>query len=150
MKSADNIYAKRAEELTDCNYDFRYASNLPKKLRIDYTNSSWKPKPCINTATSVYDKYNTCTYCPHFVEHPEKWGFVEVEDPKAGDMIVLFNSERAYHVGILVGNSILGPIMNHAAAGKGYIKHDYVIRFKMSSKVKDIKYYRYTKPAENS
>lgn len=146
--NTNNEYVNRAEQLSECNFDFRHASNMAAKERIDYTKNTWKPKSCINTATAIFDENNTCTYCPHFVEHPEKWNFKEVETPEPGDIIVFFNKNRAFHAGVIVKNSLLGPIMNHANGGfrpNTYRHHDPVCIFSLLCGTAYVKYYRYNK-----
>ena len=146
LSKAINVYVERAEQLTTCNFDFRYATNIPKNQRINYTNTQWKPESCINTVTSIYNKNNTCTYCPHFVKNPKKWKFKEVKNPEPGDLVIFINKSRAFHAGIIVKNSLIGPLMNHANGGffpNTYRKHDPVLIYKLVTKTIKIKYYRY-------
>lgn len=144
--NTDNEFVNRAEQLSECNFDFRHASNISAKERVDYTNNDWKPKSCINTATALFNESNTCTYCPHFVEHPEKWNFKEVDEPRPGDIVVFFNKNRAFHAGVIVKNSLLGPIMNHANGGfrpNTYRHHDPVSIYSLLSHTVEQRYYRY-------
>lgn len=48
-------YAKRALANQSANYDLRYCIDLPEGSRKDFSKTSWKPLPCINTATSLYN-----------------------------------------------------------------------------------------------
>jgi hypothetical protein len=113
-----NKALKVAERNRMPNNDFTYASNMPVRDRTDYTHSTYHPHTCINTATSFYDKHHTCSYCNHFIAHPEKWGFKETNSPKPGDLIIFFRKANdARHCGMYVGKSLLGPMMDHSDGG---------------------------------
>jgi hypothetical protein len=119
-----NKAVKVAEKNRMPNSNFIYASNMPVKDRLDYTHSSYHPHTCINTATSFYDKHHTCSYCNHFIVHPERWGFEETSCPRAGDLIIFFKKGNdARHCGMYVGKSLLGPMMDHSDGG--YLWFDY-------------------------
>jgi len=46
MKIAKSALAKRSPD-----YDLRKCVDLEPKDRKDFTNSNWRPMPCIDTAT---------------------------------------------------------------------------------------------------
>lgn len=48
-------YARRALDCKQPNYDLTYCVDLPASDRKDFTNSSFKPLVCINTASSCYN-----------------------------------------------------------------------------------------------
>ena len=106
-------YAKRALACKKANFDLRYCVDLPANSRKDFTNTSWKPMPCINTATSLYnDKYRAGN-CNKFMSNPEKWGFKEIPENEAvaGDlMLFLRKKDGARHAGVYTMNSLLGPL----------------------------------------
>ena len=81
------------------NENFLFASNasLPGRLYMTYSGKSFRT--CINTATSFYNKYHTCSKCTHFVANPSKWGFERTTNPKPGDIFIQHEAKtgRAYH-----------------------------------------------------
>ena len=104
-----------AEETIEPNMDFRYASNASLLGRLYMTFSGEVFKTCINTVTSFFNKYHTCSNCEDFTKNPEKWNFRKTEEPKVGDIIIQHNPKtgKAYHAVILV----------RIEGGKYYINH---------------------------
>ena len=74
-----------AKETNSPNTNFLFASNASLPGRIYMTFSGKDFLPCINTVTSFFNKYHTCSNCEDFVKSPEKWNFVQVQKPKVGD-----------------------------------------------------------------
>lgn len=106
-------YAKRTLSCFGANYDLRYCIDLPADSRQDYTNTSWKPMPCINTASSFYNDKHRAGNCNKFMDNPGKWGFHEVNEDEAvpGDMMLFIRKkDGARHAGIYTMNSLLGPL----------------------------------------
>lgn len=106
-------YAKRALACHSANYDLRYCIDLPEGSRKDFTNTTWKPMPCINTATSLYNDKHRAGNCNKFMANPEKWGFHEVSEDEAvsGDlMLFIRKKDGARHAGVYTMNSLLGPL----------------------------------------
>ena len=117
-------YLQIAEETVEPNMNFLYATNASLPGRLYMTFSGRYFKPCINTVTSFYNKYHTCSNCEDFVKNPGKWNFRQVEQPKVGDIIVQHDSKtgRAYHAVILVKIEDGKYYINHAVR-TGYIKN---------------------------
>ena len=101
-----------------------FASNASLLGRIYMTFSGKEFKPCINTVTSFFNKYHTCSNCEDFVANPEKWNFKQTTMPEVGDIVIQHNPQtgRAYHAAIIV--DIMGGkyYVNHAVRTK-YIKN---------------------------
>ena len=97
-------YLQAAKEATTPNFNFLFASNASLPGRIGMTLTGKKRKTCINTVTSFFNKYHTCSNCEDFVKNPETWNFVQVEEPRVGDIVIQHNSKtgRAYHAAIIV------------------------------------------------
>ena len=117
-------YLQIAEETMEPNMNFLYATNASLPGRLYMTFSGRYFKPCINTVTSFYNKYHTCSNCEDFVKNPGKWNFRQVEQPKVGDIIIQHDSKtgRAYHAVILVKIEDGKYYINHAVR-TGYIKN---------------------------
>lgn len=117
-------YLQIAEETVEPNMNFLYATNASLPGRLYMTFSGRYFKPCINTVTSFYNKYHTCSNCEDFVKNPGKWNFRQVEQPKVGDVIIQHDSKtgRAYHAVILVKIEDGKYYINHAVR-TGYIKN---------------------------
>ena len=117
-------YLQIAEETVEPNMNFLYATNASLPGRLYMTFSGRYFKPCINTVTSFYNKYHTCSNCGDFVKNPGKWNFRQVEQPKVGDIIIQHDSKtgRAYHAVILVKIEDGKYYINHAVR-TGYIKN---------------------------
>ena len=117
-------YLKAAEETTEPNRNFLFASNASLPGRIYMTFSGNEFKPCINTVTAFYNKYHTCSNCEDFVKNPERWYFKQTTNPKVGDIVIQHNSKtgQAYHAAIIV-NILDGKIYINHAVRTGYIKN---------------------------
>ena len=113
-----------AEKTTAPNFNFLFASNasLPGRLYMTFSGKDFLP--CINTVTSFFNKYHTCSNCEDFEKNPEKWNFVQVQEPKVGDIVIQHNSKtgRAYHAAIIVNIKDGKLYVNHALKKK-YIKN---------------------------
>lgn len=106
-------YAKRALACKSANHDMRYCIDLPAGARKDFSNTTWKPMPCINTASSLYNDKHRAGNCNKFMANPEKWGFREVSADEAvpGDLMLFLRKEDgARHAGVYTMNSLLGPL----------------------------------------
>ena len=105
-----------AEETVEPNMNFLYASNASLLGRLYMTFSGKVFKTCINTVTSFFNKYHTCSNCEDFIKNPGKWNFRKTEQPKVGDIIIQHNSKtgRAYHAVILVRIEGDKYYINHA------------------------------------
>lgn len=117
-----------AESNSKPNNDFTYCTNpsIERGACRNYpVNGNFHPLTCINTATSFYNKRNTCSYCPDFVRMPHRWGFHEVKasERKPGDLIIFYRKGIASHAAIYIGESLFGPLMNQSDGG--YLPIDY-------------------------
>ena len=113
-----------AEETVEPNMNFLYASNASLLGRLYMTFSGKVFKTCINTVTSFFNKYHTCSNCEDFIKNPGKWNFRKTEQPKVGDIIIQHNPKtgRAYHAVILVRIEGDKYYINHAVK-KEYFKN---------------------------
>ena len=113
-----------AEETVEPNMNFLYASNASLLGRLYMTFSGKVFKTCINTVTSFFNKYHTCSNCEDFIKNPGKWNFRKTEQPKVGDIIIQHNPKtgRAYHAVILVRIDGDKYYINHAVK-KEYFKN---------------------------
>ena len=113
--SPNENYLQAAKEATTPNYNFLFAKNASLFGRIGMTLTGKRHKTCINTVTSFFNEYHTCSNCEDFVENPEKWNFERTAKPEVGDIIIQHDSQtgRAYHAAIIV------DIKN----GKYYVSH---------------------------
>lgn len=144
-------YAERALAKTAPDYDLRYCVDLEAKDRKDFSNTKWKPLPCINTATSNYRADFRAGNCARFVQNPARWGFHEVEACEAvpGDLIVFFKKNGwARHAAVYTQNSLLGPFCATTAyPGGGYYRYfPYKICLwvtRLFGSFSSYKYYRY-------
>lgn len=129
---------QEAENATKPNKNFLFASNASLPGRIYMTFFSEDVLMCINTATSFYNKYHTCSNCEDFIKSPEKWNFTQVELPKIGDLIIYHHSKtnKAHHAAILVDIKDGKYYINHAVRNK-YLKN---VELKTNSK---LAFYRY-------
>lgn len=132
-------YLQAAEEATEPNRNFIFASNASLPGRIYMTLSGKEFKPCINTITAFYNKYYTCSNCEDFVMNPEKWNFKKTMQPEIGDLVIQHNSKtgQAYHAAIIV-NIKDGKIYINHAVRTGYIKN---VELKTRS---NLSFYEYT------
>lgn len=117
-------YLQAAEEATEPNRNFLFASNASLPGRIYMTFLGKEFKPCINTVTAFYNKYHTCSNCEDFIQNPEKWNFQKTSQPKVGDLVIQHDSKtgRAYHAAIIVKIEEGKYYINHAVR-TGYIKN---------------------------
>lgn len=113
-------YLQIAQEAVSSNRNFLYASNASFAGRLAMTLSPRCPKTCINTVTSFYNKYHTCSNCEDFEKEPQRWGFRQTCDPKVGDMVIQHDplTGRAFHACIIVGIKDGKYYVNHAIRGK--------------------------------
>lgn len=137
-------FIKAAIEAKSPNENFLFASNasLPGRIYMTYSGKSFRT--CINTATSFYNKYHTCSKCTHFVANPSKWGFELTKYPKAGDLFIQHDTQtrRAFHAGVVVRVENGKCYANHAIR-KNYYKN---VELKSLSR---FTFYRYN-PSKNS
>ena len=113
-----------AKETNSPNTNFLFASNASLPGRIGMTFSRKDFLPCINTVSSFFNKYYTCSNCEDFEKNPKKWNFKQVQEPKVGDIVIQHNSQtgRAYHAAIIVNIKNGKLYVNHALKKK-YIKN---------------------------
>lgn len=150
-KSPKWQYAASALERSTPSYDLRYCIDLEAKDRKDFTNSRWKPMPCINTATSNYNPNLRAGNCARFVNDPGKWGFFEVAEKDAipGDLIIFFlPNGYARHAAVYIQDSLFGPMCATTMYPKGgyYRYFPYKIVLWVTSRLgsfNKVKYYRY-------
>ena len=103
-----------AEETNSPNMNFLFASNASLPGRIGMTINGEKQKTCINTVSSFFNKYYTCSNCGEFEENPKRWNFEQVQKPKAGDIAIQhYPTGEPYHAVIIT------KIEN----GKYYVSH---------------------------
>ena len=116
-------YLRIAKEATTPHFNFMFASNASLAGRIFMTLTDGH-KPCINTVTSFYNKYHTCSNCVDFEKNPGKWSFEKTTDPQIGDILIQHNAEtgRAYHACIIVDIKDGKYYLNHAVR-TNYIKN---------------------------
>lgn len=109
-------YLQTAIEATESNSNFLYAKNASLLGRLWMTYSGRSFKTCINTASSFYNKYHTCSKCEHFVKDPARWNFELVSEPCVGDMFIQYdaNSGKTFHAGIVVNIEDGKCYVNHA------------------------------------
>lgn len=117
-------YLQLAKEASTPNMNFLFARNASLIGRIYMTFSGKEFKPCINTATAFFNKYDTCSNCEDFEKNPARWKFQKVDTPQVGDIIIQHNSKtgRAYHAAIIVDIKDGKYYINHAVRTK-YIKN---------------------------
>ena len=117
-------YLQLSKEAVKPNTNFMFASNASLIGRIYMTFSGKEFKPCINTVTSFFNQYHTCSNCEDFVKNPEKWNFEQTNQPKVGDIVIQHNSQtgRAYHAAIIADIKNGKLYVNHALKKK-YIKN---------------------------
>ena len=127
-----------AEETNSPNTNFLFASNASLPGRIGMTIKGKKQKPCINTVSSFFNKFYTCSNCEDFEKNPKKWNFEQVQNPKAGDIAIQHRpSGQAYHAVIIT------KIEN----GKYYVTHadstEYLKNVELKNKAR-LTFYRFT------
>lgn len=136
-KPNDN-YLQLAKEAVEPNTNFMFASNASLIGRIYMTFSGKDFKPCINTVTSFFNKYHTCSNCEDFVANPEKWNFEQTNHPKVGDIVIQHNPQtgKAYHAAIIVDIKNGRYYVNHA------VKTEYYKNMELRNKAK-LTFYRF-------
>lgn len=143
-------YAERAIWCPAPSYDLRYCVDLSDADRKDFTNSSWKPLPCINTATSFYNEHYRAGNCNRFMANPAKWHFVEVSENDAvpGDlMLFIRKKDGARHAGVYTMNSLIGPLCANSSYPQGSFRHFMPVKPLLYLHVAgfyQVKYYRYS------
>ena len=80
VKLPNKNYLEIAKETTMANEIFLFASNASIPGRIYMTFSKDTFKTCINTVTSFYNNYHTCSHCDDFVENPKRWNFEQTNN----------------------------------------------------------------------
>ena len=132
-------YLQLAKEADAPNFNFLFAINASLPGRIVMTLTGDKHKTCINTATSFFNKYHTCSNCEDFVANPNKWNFEQTSKPEVGDIIIQHNPQtgRAYHAAIIVNIENGKYYVNHA------IKTQYIKNAELKNKTK-LTFYRFT------
>ena len=115
-----------------------FASNASLPGRIYMTFSGKEFKPCINTVSSFFNKYHTCSNCEDFVKNPEKWNFEQTNKPNVGDIVIQHDPQtgKAYHAAIIVNIKGGKYYVNHAVRTK-YIKN---VELKNKAKLSFYKY----------
>ena len=112
-----------AEERNSPNTNFLFASNATLPGRIWMTIKGKKFLPCINTVSSFFNKYYTCSSCEDFEANPKKWNFEQVQEPRVGDIAIQHKSTgRAYHAVIITKIENGNYYVSHAEGTK-YIKN---------------------------
>ena len=145
-------YVARALEKSVPDYDLRNCVDLDAKDRKDFTDKDWRPLPCINTATSIYNPDFRAGNCAKFVRNPAKWGFREVGAHKAvpGDMIIFFKKNGyARHAAIYMQDSLLGPLCATTVLPRWGYYHYFPYKIALCSSwfidsFSSVKYYRYS------
>ena len=130
-------YMELCQQAEKPNHNFLFASNASLLGRVAMTIVG-KDKPCINTATSFYNKYHTCSNCMDFVKEPERWNFVKVEQPQVGDILIQHRPEtgEAYHAAVIVDIIDGRYFINHA------VRADYFKNVELKNKT-NISFYRF-------
>lgn len=122
--SPNENYLQVAKETTTPNFNFMFAKNASLLGRIGMTLTGKRHKTCINTVTSFFNEYHTCSNCEDFVENPEKWNFERTAKPEVGDIIIQHDLQtgRAYHAALIVRIENGRYYVNHAVRTK-YMKN---------------------------
>lgn len=119
--SPNENYLQVAKEANTPNFNFLFAKNASLLGRIGMTLTGKRHKTCINTVTSFFNEFHTCSNCEDFVENPEKWNFTKVTTPQIGDVIIQHDSNgKAYHAVLLVDIKNGNYYVNHAVLTKYY------------------------------
>lgn len=122
--SPNENYLQVAKEATTPNFNFLFAKNASLLGRIGMTLTGKRHKTCINTVTSFFNEYHTCSNCEDFVENPEKWNFERTAKPEVGNIIIQHDPKtgRAYHAALIVRIENERYYVNHAVRTK-YMKN---------------------------
>ena len=127
-----------AEDTNSPNTNFLFASNASLPGRIYMTLFGKDFKPCINTVSSFFNKYYTCSNCADFEANPKKWNFEQVQDPKAGDIAIQHKpTGRPYHA----------VIITQIENGKYYVSHANSTKYIKNAELKNkerLTFYRFT------
>ena len=136
--SPNENYLQIAKEATSPNFNFLFARNASLLGRIGMTLTGKKHKTCINTVTSFFNEYHTCSNCEDFVANPEKWNFERTEKPEVGDIIIQHDPQtgRAYHAALIVRIEDERYYVNHA------IRTEYIKNVELKNKTK-LTFYRF-------
>ena len=131
-------YLQLAKEAVKPNTNFMFASNASLPGRIYMTFSGKEFKPCINTVSSFFFFFHTCSNCEDFVKNPEKWNFEQTNKPNVGDIVIQHDPQtgKAYHAAIIVNIKGGKYYVNHAVRTK-YIKN---VELKNKAKLSFYKY----------
>ena len=124
ISNPNDNYIQAAQEATAPNFNFLFAKNASLLGRIGMTFTGKKHKTCINTVTSFFNEYHTCSNCEDFVENPEKWNFERTAKPEVGDIIIQHDPQtgRAYHAALIVRIENERYYVNYAVRTK-YMKN---------------------------
>ena len=122
--SPNENYIQAAKDATTPNFNFLFAKNASLLGRIGMTLTGKRHKTCINTVTSFFNKYHTCSNCEDFVKNPEKWNFERTAKPEVGDIIIQHDPQtgRAYHAALIVRIENERYYVNYAVRTK-YMKN---------------------------
>ena len=122
--SPNENYLQVSKEATTPNFNFLFAKNASLLGRIGMTLTGKRHKTCINTVTSFFNEYHTCSNCENFVENPEKWNFERTAKPEVGNIIIQHDPKtgRAYHAALIVRIENGRYYVNHAVRTK-YMKN---------------------------
>ena len=138
ISNPNDNYLHAAQEATAPNFNFLFAKNASLPGRIGMTLTGKRHKTCINTVTSFFNKYHTCSNCEDFVAKPEKWNFEQTLNPQVGDIVIQHNAQtgRAYHAAIIVEIKNGKYYVNHA------IRTNYYKGVELKNKAR-LSFYRY-------
>lgn len=136
--SPNENYLQAAKEATTPNFNFLFAKNASLPGRIGMTLTGKRHKTCINTVTSFFNEYHTCSNCEDFVANPERWNFEQALVPEVGDIVIQHDPEtgRAYHAAIIVDIKNGKYYVNHA------VRTNYYKGVELKNK-KRLSFYRY-------
>lgn len=130
-------YLEIAQQTDKPNHNFLFASNASLPGRIAMTIKG-TDKTCINTVTSFFNKYHTCSNCKDFVKEPERWNFTKVDEPAVGNILIQHKPQtgEAYHAAIIVKIEDGRYYINHA------ILDDYFKNVELKNKT-NLSFYRF-------
>ena len=136
--SPNDNYLQAAKDATTPNFNFLFAKNASLPGRIGMTLTGERHKTCINTVTSFFNEYHTCSNCEDFVANPKRWNFEQTSMPKVGDIIIQHDPQtgRAYHAAIIVDIKNGKYYVNHA------VRTNYYKGVELKNK-KRLSFYRY-------
>ena len=117
-------YLQIAKETVVPNCNFMFASNasLAGRIVMTFCDKDKEVKTCMNTVSSFFNKYHTCSSCEDFVKNPQRWGFEQIASPKIGDIVIQHNpkTDRAFHAAIIVNMENDRYYVSHAIKTKYY------------------------------